>query len=288
MEYDAACRRETDAIPAPHVEEETLKIVVPIKQVPETSNVRMDPVTGTVIRAGVETVVNPLDLYAVETALVLKERYGGTVTVISMGPAQAIKALKDVIAMGCDDAVLVSDRKFSGSDTWATSYTIAQAIKKLGDFDLIVAGERATDGDTAQVGPGIASWLDLPLATYVARLGGIEDGRIRVERLVEDGYQILSLPLPALLTVVKEIASPRLPTLRGKKYAKQLAIPVFGTENMELDPAKIGLKGSPTKVVKIDTPRVTRGGTTLRAQDDEGVVAAVDSLMEFLAARALV
>ncbi len=269
-------------------EEVALKIVVPIKQVPETSNVKMDPVTGTVIRAGVETVVNPLDLYAVETALRLKQQYGGTVTVLTMGPSQAVKALKDVIAMGCDEAVLVSDRKFSGSDTWATSYTLAQAIRKTGAFDLVIAGERATDGDTAQVGPGIASWLDLPVATYVARLGGIEGGRITVERLVEDGYQILSLPLPALLTVVKEIASPRLPTLRGKKYAKQLAIPVYGTENMELDPTFIGLRGSPTKVVKIDTPKVTRGGRTVRAEDDEGVVAAVDSLMEFLAAKALV
>lgn len=259
-----------------------MKIIVPIKQVPETSNVKMDPVTGTVIRSGVETVVNPLDLYALETALVLRERFGGTITVLSMGPPQAVKALKEAVAMGCDEAVLVSDRKFGGSDTWATSYTLAQAIKKIGGYDLIVAGERATDGDTAQVGPGIASWLDIPVATYVARINGVADNHLTLERLVEDGYQILSVPLPCLLTVVKEIASPRLPTLGGKIKARQMVIPVYSTENMELDPAAIGLKGSPTKVVKIDTPRVTRGGTVVKAGDDEAIVSAVDELMAFL------
>jgi electron transfer flavoprotein beta subunit len=260
---------------------------VPIKQVPETSNVKMDPETGTVIRAGVETVVNPLDLYALETALALKEKFGGTVTVVSMGPPQATKALKEAVAMGCDEAVLVSDRKFGGSDTWATSYTLAQAVKKIGGYDLIIAGERATDGDTAQVGPGIASWLDIPVATYVARIEGVADSRIALERLVEDGYQILSVPLPCLLTVVKEIASPRLPTLGGKIRARDMQIPVYSTENMELEPAALGLKGSPTKVVKIDTPKVTRGGTVVKAGDDEAVVSAVDELMTFLEAKGI-
>jgi len=265
-----------------------LKIIVPIKQVPETSNVKMDPVTGTVIRAGVETVVNPLDLYALETALRLKERVGGTVTALSMGPPQAMKALKEAIAMGCDDAVLVSDRKFGGSDTWATSYTLAQSIKKIGDYDLIIAGERATDGDTAQVGPGIASWLDIPVATYVAKIEDIDAAHIIIERLVEDGYQILSLPLPSLLTVVKEIAAPRLPTLNGKIRSRQMQVPVFSTDNMELDAASLGLKGSPTKVVRIDTPKVTRGGTVVRAADDEAVVVAVDQLMSFLESKGIV
>lgn len=264
-----------------------MKIIVPIKQVPETSNVKMDPETGTVIRAGVETVVNPLDLYALETALVLKERFGGTVTVISMGPPQAVKALKEAVAMGCDDAVLVSDRKFGGSDTWATSYTLAQAIKKIGNYDLIIAGERATDGDTAQVGPGIASWLDIPVATYVARIDGMADNHLSLERLVEDGYQILSAPLPCLLTVVKEIASPRLPTLGGKIRSRQMVIPVYSTENMELEPTALGLKGSPTKVVKIDTPKVTRGGKVVKAGDDEAVVSAVNELMTFLESKGI-
>lgn len=265
-----------------------MKIIVPIKQVPETSNVKMDPVTGTVMRAGVESVVNPLDLYALETALRLRERVGGTVTVLSMGPPQAMKALKEAIAMGCDDAVLVSDRKFGGSDTWATSYTLAQAIRKIGNGDLIIAGERATDGDTAQVGPGMAAWLDIPVASYVARIETIDPSNIVVERLVEDGYQILSLPLPCLLTVVKEIAAPRLPTLDGKIRSLQMQIPVFSTENMELDAASLGLRGSPTKVVKIETPTIARGGTLVKAGDDEAVVVAVDQLMAFLETKGIV
>lgn len=190
--------------------------------------------------------------------------------------------------MGCDDAILVSDRKFGGSDTWATSYTLAQSIRKLGDYDLVIAGERATDGDTAQVGPGIASWLDIPVATYVANIEDIDASHIIVERLVEDGYQILSLPLPCLLTVVKEIAAPRLPTLDGKIRSLHMQIPVFSTENMELDAASLGLKGSPTKVVKIDAPKVTRGGTLVKAGDDEAVVVAVDQLMTFLESKGIV
>jgi electron transfer flavoprotein beta subunit len=262
-------------------------IIVPIKQVPETSNVKMDPTTGTMIRDGVETVVNPLDLYAIETAIRLKEAHGGTITAVSMGPRSAEKALREAIAMGCDAGALVSDRAFAGADTWATSYTLAQAIRKLGRFDLIVAGERATDGDTGQVGPGIAAWLDLPLATYVAAITGTGAGTLTVERLVEEGYQVLELPLPALLTVVKEIGSPRLPTLRGKKRAKAAEIPLYDTKNLDLDPAFLGLKGSPTRVVKVSTPRVTRGGTVVRAPDADAVAGAVDALLAFLAERDL-
>jgi len=162
-----------------------MKIIVPIKQVPETSNVKMDKETGTMIREGVESIINPLDLYAIETegvesiinpldlyaietAIRLKEQFCSEVTVISMGPGKAIEAIKEAIAMGCDNGVLLSDRKFSGSDTWATSYVLSQGIKKIGNFDLILCGERATDGDTAQVGPGIASFLDLPLSSIIS------------------------------------------------------------------------------------------------------------------------
>ena len=269
-----------------------MDIIVPIKQVPETSNVKMDPDTGTMIRAGVGTVVNPLDLYAIETALRLKEAHGGTVTVITMGPSPAVKALRQAIAMGCDDAVFVSDRAFAGADSWATSYTIAQAIKKIGRYDIVVCGERATDGDTGQVGPGIAAWLDLPLATYVAALQVNQqaDGSpasLSVERLVEEGYQVLELPLPALITVVKEIAAPRLPTLRGKKRSKVVDIPLYDAKNMDLDPSYLGLKGSPTKVVKVATPKVTRSGTVIGANDEAAVAAAVDQLIAFLDERDL-
>ena len=266
-----------------------MDIVVPIKQVPETSNVKMDPKTGTMIRDGVETVVNPLDLFAIEAALRLKEAYGGTVTVVSMGPKGAEKALREAIAMGCDGGVLVSDRAFAGSDSWSTSYTLSQAIRQMGRFDLIVAGERATDGDTGQVGPGIAAWLDVPLATYVAAITHVapDEGRLTVERLVEEGYQVLELPLPALLTVVKEVAAPRLPTLRGKKRAKAAEVPLYTSATMDLDPAFLGLKGSPTRVIKVATPKVTRGGTVVQAKDAEAVAAAVDQLLAFLDARDL-
>lgn len=247
----------------------------------------MDPVTGTIVRAGVETVVNPLDLFAVEAAIRLKERHGGRVTVLTMGPPQAVKALRDVVAMGCDDAVLVSDRKFAGSDTWATSYALSMAARKLGGFDLILAGERATDGDTAQVGPGLAAWLDIPVATYVSSIGELADGWLKVERLVEEGYQAVFLQLPALLTVVKEAASPRLPTLRGKRYAKTLDIQVFDAASLELDPDCVGLKGSPTRVVKIDTPVVARQGELVRASDDEGVGLAVGKILDFMNSRSL-
>ncbi|MFO8149185.1 MAG: electron transfer flavoprotein subunit beta/FixA family protein [Trueperaceae bacterium] len=277
-----------------------MHIIVPIKQVPETSNVKMDPVTGTMIRAGVGTVVNPLDLFAIETAVRLKEAHGGRITTLTMGPRGADKALREAMAMGCDDGVLISDRAFAGSDSWATSYTLSQAIRKVGDFDLIVAGERATDGDTGQVGPGIAAWLDLPLATYVAAITRVEPARadaparadvrgrgLTVERLVEEGYQVVDLPFPALITVVKEVAAPRLPTLRGKKRAKAAEIPLFTAADLDLEPGYLGLKGSPTKVVKVATPKVTRGGTLVRALDEDAVADAVDQLLAFLDARDL-
>lgn len=265
-----------------------MNIVVPIKQVPETSNVKMDPEKGTMIRDGVESVINPLDLYAIEAALRMKDTHGATVTAMTMGPPQAEVALRQAIAMGCDEGILVSDRKFGGSDTWATSYTLAEAIKALGDVDLVITGERATDGDTAQVGPGIAAWLDMPLATYVARIDKITAKVMHVERLVEEGYQLLEIPFPCLMTVVKEIASPRLPTLSGKKRSLSQEIPVYTADSMQLDSASLGLKGSPTKVVKIATPKVTRGGTVVSAAGENGVVTAVDQLITFLKSRDLV
>ncbi len=265
-----------------------MNIIIPIKQVPETSNVKMDKEKGTMIRDGVQTVINPLDLYALETGIQLKEKFGGKITVISMGPPSATKALKEAIAMGCDDAVLLSDKKFAGSDTWATSYTISQSIKEMGDYDLIIAGERATDGDTGQVGPGIAAWLDLPLATYVSKIEKVDETELVVERLVEEGYQKLQMPMPALLTVVKEISHPRLPTLRGKKKARVSEIPIFTAEKMNLKPESLGLNGSPTKVVKIDFPTVTRGGTVVKVEGETGVEEAVDKLLDFLKRKELI
>ncbi|GHV43271.1 electron transfer flavoprotein subunit beta [Spirochaetia bacterium] len=265
-----------------------MTIIVPIKQVPESSKVKMDPATGTVIRTGIETVVNPLDLYAVETALRLKEQYGAKVTALTMGPPQAQRVLKEAEAMGCDDAVLVSDRAFGGADTWATSYTLTQAIRKIGSFDLIITGERATDGDTAQVGPGIAAHLDLPVSTYVSKIRTVKEGRIFLERLMEEGYEQVSMPLPCLITVVKEIGVPRLPTLKGKIRSHELNIPTFNAENMELQKEFLGLNGSPTRVVKIDTPSITRGGKILNALDEESLQSSLDVLMLLLEERGVI
>ena len=261
-----------------------MNIIVSIKQVPETSNVKMDETTGTMIRAGVESIINPLDLYAIESAIQLKEEYGGTVTAISMGPPACQKALKEAIAMGCDDAIQMSHKRFAGADTWATSYVLSETIKqKAGNFDLIVCGERATDGDTGQVGPGIASYLDLPLATYVSKIYDVEEGRgFRLERLVEGGYEVLSVPFPALLTVVKEISFPRLPTLRGKQKAKKAEIPVMTPDTLDVQDGCIGLKGSPTKVVKIFRPQVIRQGEQYVIKEEADLERTVNRLVEFL------
>jgi electron transfer flavoprotein beta subunit len=265
-----------------------MHIIVPIKQVPETSNVKMDPETGTMVRTGVEAIVNPLDLYAIEAALRLREAHGGTVTTLSMGPPKAETALREAMAMGCDDGVLLSHRKFAGADTWATAYTLAQAIRKLADADLIICGERATDGDTGQVGPGIAAFLDLPLATYVGRILEVTDGALRVERLVERGAEIVRTPLPAVLTVVKEVAYPRLPTLRGKQRAKRTDLPVWGPDEIGADPACVGLKGSPTRVVKIEAPKVAREGERLRVKSPEGIERVTTRIVDLLTERQLI
>ena len=265
-----------------------MNIIIPIKQVPETSNVKMDEETGTMIREGVESIVNPLDLYAIEVGIQLKEEHGGVVTVITMGPQNAEKALKEAISMGCDDGILITGKEFKGSDTWATSYVLAKTIKKIGNYDLVLAGERATDGDTGQVGPGMASFLDIPLATYVSKIAEIDDRSIRIERLVENGYEILEMPLPALLTVVKEISYPRLPTLRGKQKARKMEIPVWSADNMKLESSHLGLKGSPTRVVKIGHPRVTRSGTVIKATDEKSLAKAVDELLKFIQEKELV
>jgi electron transfer flavoprotein beta subunit len=264
-----------------------MRIVVPIKQVPETNAVRMDEETGTMMRDGVEAIVNPLDLYAIEAALQLRDACGGEIVAVSMGPPKAVIAIREAIAMGLDSGVLLSDKRFAGADTWATSYVLAAAIRKLGDFDLILCGERATDGDTGQVGPGIAAWLDLPVASYVGAIDGAADGVLKCRRLVEDGHELLDVRLPAVLTVVKEIANPRLPTLRGKQKAKRTDIPIWAVSDLDVEEQNLGLNGSPTRVVKIFRPSVARECEKLRPSDDASLAAACDRVVEFLKAKEL-
>ncbi|KPK66046.1 MAG: electron transfer flavoprotein subunit beta [Planctomycetes bacterium SM23_32] len=242
-----------------------MHVIVCIKQVPETSNVRMDPQTGTIVREGVESIVNPFDLHALELALRLKEQRGGRVTAISMGPRAAETAIREALSMGCDDGLLLSDRAFAGSDTWATSRVLSAAVRKLAPFDLVLAGVRATDGETGQVGPGVASLLALPLATYVSSVLELTDGFVTVERLIEEGYESLRLPLPCLLTAGKEVGFPRLPTLRGKQRARRQEVVHRGPTDIEVDAARVGLAGSPTRVTAIERPTLTRTGRIVDA-----------------------
>lgn len=248
-----------------------MNILVMIKQVPETTDVKIDPETNTLKREGVQSIINPFDMYAIEEGIRIKERVGESskVTVISMGPPQAMEALKEAISMGCDEAVLLSDRKFAGSDTWATSYTLSQAIKKIGDYDIVLCGKQASDGDTAQVGPGISTHLDIPQVTYVKKIEDIDPDKVRVERMTEEGHDVVEVPLPVVLTVVKEINEPRLPSLKGKMKAKKIEIPTWTAEDISCGPGKIGLDGSPTRVVKVFTPPPRGGGEMLEGEPDE-------------------
>lgn len=246
-----------------------MNIIICIKQVPETTEVRINPETNTLIREGVKSIINPFDMYAIEEGVRLKERCGGKVTVLTMGPPQADAALREAISLGADDGVLLSDRAFAGSDTWATSYTLAAAIKKLGAFDVILCGKQASDGDTAQVGPGLSTHLGIPQVTYVKKIEEVSATGMRVERMMEEGYEIIQTPLPVLLTVVKEINTPRLPSLKGMMRAKKAAIIVLTQKELGLDPQSIGLCGSPTQVVKIFTPPPRAGGQMLTGEVPE-------------------
>lgn len=255
-----------------------MNIIVCIKQVPETTEVRINPETNTLIREGVKSIINPFDLYAIEEGVRIKEKMPGKATVITMGPPQAESALREAMSMGIDDATLISDRAFAGSDTWATSYILANAIKKMGAFDLIICGKQASDGDTAQVGPGISVHLNIPQITYVKRIEEVRDGFMRAQRLTEDGFEIIETPLPALLTVVKEINEPRLPSLKGMMRAKQAKITLWTQKELNLDEQKIGLCGSPTRVVKIFIPSPRKGGQIIAGETQEAAEKLVNLL----------
>lgn len=245
-----------------------MRIAVLVKQVPAVDTVKIDEKTGTMIRDGVEAELNPLDLHAVEAAVRIKEsRPEGTteITAFTMGPAQAKKAATYAIAMGCDKGVLISDRKFGGADTLATARTIAKVIEKNGPFDLLLSGERATDGETGQVGPATAQFLGLPVLTYVSKIDDLTDKTVRVTRAVEGGHETVEAPLPAFVIPVKEMNIPRLCTLDGKIHAKHTEIETVTAENLGLADDELGLTGSATQVVKVTYPKVTRQGKKIIA-----------------------
>ena len=240
-----------------------MKIVVCIKQVPATTDAKIDPETKRIIREGSKAILNPFDLYAIEEALRIREKCSGEVVVLSMGPENAKNSLIEALSMGADKAVLLCDRAFAGSDTWATSYALAKAIEMIGGTDLILCGKQAVDGDTAQVGPGIAAKLDIMQAANVFRVNEIEDGFITVSRMNENGYDVLKLRLPALLTVLKDINVPRIPKLKNARKARTAEITVWRPGDIGADPEKIGLNASPTRVVKTEPPAV-RSAVTMK------------------------
>jgi electron transfer flavoprotein beta subunit len=259
-----------------------VKITVCIKQVPDTTDVKINPETNTLIREGVASIINPFDEFAVEEGLLLREKYGGEVHVISMGPPQAIDVLKNALAVGADKVYLVSDRAFAGADTLATAYTLAKTIEMIGGVDLIICGKQAIDGDTAQVGPGIATRLGMPQLTYVSKIREVDlsNKKIVVERMLEIGKEVVESSLPALITVVKDINEPRLPSLLGIKKAAKAQIPTLTAKDIKADENRIGLKGSPTWVKRVFSPEARGGGEILKGELTEVVPLLVNKLMD--------
>lgn len=254
-----------------------MRIIVCIKQVPDTAEVRINPETGTLIREDVPSIVNPLDMHAIEAGLQIKEKTNGKVTVISMGPPQAESALREAIAMGADEAVLISDKAFAGSDTWATSYALSKAIKKIG-ADIVICGKQAIDGDTAQVGPETAEFLNIPHISYVRKIENIDKNTIKVQRLMDEGYDVIESSLPVLLTVIKELNEPRLPSLKGKMAAKKAVVQKWSAADIEVSEDDAGIKGSPTQVKNVFTPQARTDRKMLEGTPEQQVEALIMEL----------
>jgi len=259
-----------------------MNIVTLIKQVPDTTEIKIDPKTGNLIREGVESIINPDDRHAIELAITLKKDYGGKTTAISMGPAQAIDAISEAMGMGIDEGILLTDINFGGADTWATSFTLGMAIKKLKGYDLIICGRQAIDGDTAQIGPQLAEFLGLPQLTYVKKVEEMSEKKIIVRRALEDGYEKMESPLPALITVIGEINTPRYPKIdllinACKDKAK---IQIWDAADLGVTVQEIGLGGSLTKVIKTFSPKTKREGEILKGDNKEAVNQLIDRLHE--------
>ncbi len=256
-----------------------MKIVICVKQVPDTAEVRINPETNTLIRDGVPSIINPFDMHAIEAGLQIREAAGGEVTAITMGPPQAEQVLRESLSMGVDKAVLVSDRLFAGSDTWATAYTLYKAIEHIG-ADIILCGKQAIDGDTAQVGPEIAEFFDMPHISYIRKIVDVSRERIVVQRLMDDGFDVVESKLPVLLTVVRELNVPRLPSLKGKMAAKKAEIMKISAADLKVDEQDLGLKGSPTQVLNIFAPDPKGNRKMLQGGPEEMVSQLVSELLE--------
>ena len=257
-----------------------MKIAVLIKQVPDTDDVKLDPETGTMIREGSGTIINPLDLNAIEAAVQIKRQVGSIceITVLTMGPPNAEIALREALALGADNAVLLTDRKFAGADSWATAKVLAEALNKTGEFDLILAGEKATDGETGQVGPEVAAMLFMPCATYVSSIEYNKDNVV-VTRTVEDGTEKQRIQYPCLITVLSALNNPSMPTLRGKMSSRRADITILTSQDLQIETEELGLKGSPTRVVKVTTPQKTRKTKRFSgSQIEKGILQLVEEI----------
>ncbi|MEW5914386.1 MAG: electron transfer flavoprotein subunit beta/FixA family protein [Thermodesulfobacteriota bacterium] len=257
-----------------------MNIVVCIKQVPDTAHVRLDPETHTLKREGVKSIINPFDLFALEAALRIREQVGGSIIALSMGPPQAAEVIKEAIGYGVDEGLLLSDRAFAGADTWATTAALAAAIGQIKGVDLIVCGKQAVDGDTAQVGPGIAQRLGRPQVAFVKAFREVSDQRLVVERQMDDGFDVVALPLPGLITVVREVGEPRPPSLKGKMRAKKYQVPVKGAAELGLAPEQVGLAGSYTQVVKVFAPQAAGERRRLEGPPQQAGTQVVDLLVD--------
>lgn len=256
-----------------------MNVVVCIKQVPGTTNVKIDPRTNTLVREGVKSIINPFDAHALEEGVRLKEKHGGKVVAVSMGPPQAEQAMRDAISLGADDAVLLSDPAFAGSDTWATSYVLSRAVSKIAQYDIIICGRQTLDGDTGQVGPELSEMLSLPFVAHVSKIEEVKDQHMTAQRTVDEGCEVIETPLPAVITVGREINVPRLPSLRGSMKAKTAEIPVWSAADLGVEPDTVGIAGSPTRVVRIFTPKRERKSEVLKGSLEEQV----DQLVKMLA-----
>lgn len=250
-----------------------MNIIVLVKQVPNTTDIKLDPKTGSLIREGLESIVNPDDLHGLEAAAKIKETAGGKVTALSMGPPQAVDALTQAIGMGADKAVLLCDKAFAGADTWATSFTLSKAIEKIADYDLVICGHQAIDGDTAQIGPQVADWLDISQATYVKQIESVDKDEIIVKRRLENGFERVACKMPSLLTVISELNKPRFAHMEKliKACEQKAPIKVWNAADIGVKTVEVGLEGSNTHVIKTFTPNFKRQNELLEGSGSKVV-----------------
>jgi electron transfer flavoprotein beta subunit len=261
-----------------------MRIAILLKQVPDTDEVKLDEEKGTMIREGIGTVINPLDLHAVEEGRKFIKEEGGELVVISMGPPQTEESLREALAMGANKAVLITDRKFGGADTWATARVLSEVVKLKGPFDLILAGEKATDGETGQVGPEVAAFLDIPFSTYISEIQKKPNGVI-IKRTVEDGYETQFLPFPCLLTVLNNLNQPQMPTLSGKIKGHDAELEIVTANDIKIPEEELGLTGSPTRVSKVFYPKIRR---KCQVYSLSGIKDGIDSIVRELKSRSII